>query len=175
MYFLNRDCRIRPKCEIFSLRFEVTLAATQSEVFQFFADARNLDQITPPFLRFRVLTPGTIHMRAGTRIDYALRVHGLPIRWTSEITAWDPPRSFVDVQIRGPYRWWHHEHRFEETVGATRVIDEVEYASPGGRIANALFVNRDLHRIFKYRQIVLLSHFAGRPIPVARPRDAEPN
>jgi ligand-binding SRPBCC domain-containing protein len=102
-----------------------------------------------------------IDMRVGTRIDYSLRVHGLPLRWTSEITAWDPPRSFVDVQVRGPYRWWHHLHQFDEVEGSTKATDEVEYACPGGRIVNALFVERDLRRIFQYRLEFLKTRFSG--------------
>jgi hypothetical protein len=147
---------------IFVLRSEVELPATPAEVFPFFADARNLDAITPAFLRFRVLTPGPIQMRVGTRIDYSLRVHGFPIRWTSEITVWGPPKCFVDVQIRGPYRRWHHVHRFEDLGTSTRVIDDVEYACPGGRLLHELFVKRDLVRIFEYRRAVLAKIFPSR-------------
>ncbi len=146
---------------LFTLHSEVELSAPPAQVFPFFADARNLDAITPAFLRFRVLTPGPIQMRVGTRIDYSLRVHGFPIRWTSEITVWDPPTRFVDVQIRGPYRRWHHLHRFEGLGTCTRVIDEVEYACPGGRLVHELFVKRDLVRIFEYRQAVLEKIFAS--------------
>lgn len=144
----------------YTLRSLIELPATPAEVFPFFADARNLDAITPPFLRFRVLTAGPIEMRVGTRIDYSLRVHGFPIRWTSEITVWEPPTRFVDVQIRGPYRAWHHEHLFERIGGCTRVMDTVHYACPGGRLFHALFVRRDLIRIFGYRRQVLASHFS---------------
>jgi len=119
---------------LFALHSEVELSAPPAQVFPFFADARNLDAITPAFLRFRVLTPGPIQMKVGTRIDYSLRVHGFPISWTSEITVWDPPKCFVDVQIRGPYRRWHHVHSFEGLGPCTRVIDEVEYACTGGRL-----------------------------------------
>lgn len=150
---------------IFVLRSEVELPATPAEVFPFFADARNLDAITPPFLRFRVLTPGPIQMRAGTRIDYSLRVHRFRIRWTSEITVWDPPTRFVDVQIRGPYRHWHHIHRFEDLGSSTRVIDEVEYACPGGRLVHELFVKRDLVRIFEYRRAMMEKTFGPRTVP----------
>jgi len=142
------------------LRRELVVPATRDEVFSFFSDAYNLDRITPPFLRFRVLTPRPIVMQVGTRIDYALRVHGIPLRWTSEIAVWDPPRRFVDVQTRGPYRRWHHEHRFEDLGDATRVIDDVEYASLGGRLVHALFVNRDLNQIFDYRSQALATVFA---------------
>lgn len=144
-----------PSKRPFRLHSEVVLSAPLDTVFRFFADAHNLDRITPPFLRFVVLTPGSINMQVGARIEYALRVHGLPIRWTSEITVWDPPHRFVDQQIRGPYRWWRHEHRFEEIAGATRVIDDVEYVVPGGRLIHWLFVQRDLRRIFEHRRQAL--------------------
>ena len=88
-------------------------------------------------------------------IDYRLRVHGVPVRWRTEITAWEPPHRFVDDQLRGPYRWWHHEHLFEAVDGGTRAVDRVDYAPTGGRLANRLLVQRDLERIFAYRQRVL--------------------
>jgi ligand-binding SRPBCC domain-containing protein len=144
---------------VFVLRSVMSLPAPRDDVFRFFADARNLDRITPPFLKFRVLTAGNIDMRVGTRINYGLRVHGIPLRWTSEITVWEPPERFVDVQVRGPYRRWHHTHRFEDLGSTTRVIDEVEYAVPGGRLMHALFVRRDLLRIFNFRSVVLAQLF----------------
>lgn len=128
-------------------------------VFPFFADARNLERITPPFLRFRVLTPEPIEMGVGTLIDYRLRVHGLPLRWRSEITAWDPPHRFVDEQRRGPYRKWHHEHTFEPRDGGTLAKDSVEYAVPGGALVDRLFVRRDVERIFAHRRRVLSELF----------------
>lgn len=145
-----------------ALRSEIELPATPAQMFAFFADARILDAITPTFLRFRMLTPGPIQMGVGTRIDYSLRVHGFPIRWTSKITAWDPPTRFVDVQIRGPYRRRHHVHRFEDLGACTCVIDEVEYACPGGRLVHELFVKRDLIRIFEYRRAALEKLFDSR-------------
>lgn len=134
---------------------EVLISRPPEEVFPFFADARNLEKITPSFLRFLVKTPSPIDMYVGALIDYELRVRGLPLRWQSEITAWDPPVRFVDEQRVGPYRWWRHEHRFEAVDAGTRVIDDVEYAVPGGWIIDALFVRRDLRRIFDFRQDAL--------------------
>ncbi len=145
---------------LFKLQRDSIVPSVLDEVFSFFSDAHNLDQITPSFLQFRVLSPRPIAMQVSTRIDYALRMHGIPLRWTSEITAWDPPYRFVDTQVRGPYRWWHHEHRFEDLGDSTRVIDNVEYASPGGRLVHALFVKRDLHRIFDFRTQALAAIFA---------------
>jgi ligand-binding SRPBCC domain-containing protein len=124
--------------------------------FAFYADARNLEAITPPWLAFRVTTPGRIEMRPGALIDYRLRLHGVPVRWRTRIEAWDPPRRFVDVQLRGPYALWEHTHTFEPDGAAAVVIgDRVRYAlplGPLGRIAHAVLVRRDLERIFEYRR-----------------------
>ena len=131
---------------------EIVLPHTRATVFSFFADARNLELLTPPWLRFSILTAGPIEMREGTRIEYRLRLHGLPFRWESEITAWKPPNYFVDEQRLGPYRQWIHEHIFEEHAGGTRVLDRVKYAVFGGRLINWLLVAPDLRRIFDYRR-----------------------
>ena len=129
------------------------LPGTPAEVFPFFADAHNLESITPPFLRFRVLTPRPIPMAPGTRIDYELRLHGIPIRWQSEITLWDPPHEFRDEQRRGPYRRWLHAHRFHPAEGGgTWVEDEVRYDVFGGKLVDSLFVRKDVKRIFEYRE-----------------------
>lgn len=128
-------------------------------VFPFFADVTNLERITPPFLRFRVLTPTPVEIGEGTILDYRLRVHGVPVRWRTLIRSWEPPHRFVDEQIRGPYRRWIHEHRFEEVAGGTRMIDEIDYAAPGGRLVERLFVDRDVERIFSYRARFLGQRF----------------
>lgn len=124
--------------------------------FAFYADARNLETITPPWLAFSVATPGRIHMRRGTLIDYRLRLHGVRVAWRTRIEVWEPPRRFVDVQLRGPYAHWEHAHSFER-VGAEAVMirDRVRYALPFGllgRLAHAAFVERDLEQIFDYRR-----------------------
>ena len=132
-----------------------TIDRPLDEVFAFFADARNLETLTPPLLRFEILTPGDIEMRVGTIIQYALRVHGMPIYWTTAITVWNPPFEFVDVQLRGPYVLWHHRHTFEAVGDSTRMIDEVNYRLPLGWIGRAmhgLMVRRDLKAIFDYRE-----------------------
>ena len=124
------------------------------EVFAFFARAENLEQITPPWLKFQVLTPGPIAMRPGALIDYRLRLHGLSLRWKTRIEVWEEERRFVDQQIRGPYRFWRHLHEFVPIGQNTRVRDRVDYALPLGRLGNAVglpFVRRDLTRIFDYR------------------------
>lgn len=133
----------------------------RAEVFDFFADARNLEFITPPWLKFNVLTPTPIAMRVGALIDYKLKVRGFPMRWQSEITAWEPPHRFIDEQRRGPYRLWIHEHTFVEQDGGTLVSDRVEYAVPGGAIVRRLFVAPDLEKIFAFRRERLAEHFGG--------------
>jgi ligand-binding SRPBCC domain-containing protein len=124
------------------------------EVFEFFARAHNLERITPPWLRFELLTPEPIEMRVGTRIEYRLHVHRVPVRWTSRIEEWEPGRAFVDRQLCGPYGLWHHRHSFQSAGAGTVVGDQVDYALPLGRVgelAHRLFVGRDLDRIFDYR------------------------
>jgi len=128
------------------------LPLPRREVFPFFADARNLEAITPPLLRFEIVTKGEIDMRKGALIDYRIRIRGVPVRWRTRIAAWDPGVRFIDEQIRGPYRLWEHEHTFEDEDGGTRIGDRVRYRAPGGAIVNALLVQRDLLKIFNYRQ-----------------------
>ena len=123
------------------------------ETFALYADAYSLEEITPPWLAFRVTTPRPLEISAGTYIDYRLRLHGVPVRWRSRITDWDPPHGFVDEQVRGPYRSWQHRHGFEPEEGGTRIIDEIRYELPlgaVGRLASPL-VRRDLREIFDYR------------------------
>jgi len=120
-------------------------------VFPFFADAGNLETITPPWLRFTILTPLPIAMKAGAVIQYRLRIHGIPMRWQSEITAWEPPFRFVDEQRRGPYRKWIHEHTFRGCTGGCEIRDFVQYSVPGGWLAHRLFVRRNVRQIFEFR------------------------
>ncbi len=146
----------------FLLERRLFLPRSPEEVFPFFADARNLEAITPPWLEFRILTPDPIEMRAGARIDYRLRLHGIPLRWRTEITVWEPPHRFVDEQIRGPYRRWVHEHTFTECPGGCEMRDRVRYAVPGGRWVHALFVKKEVGRIFDHRSRFLERQFGRR-------------
>jgi ligand-binding SRPBCC domain-containing protein len=139
------------------------LPASRDAVFSFFADARNLERLTPPWLHFRIMTPGTIDMRTGAHIDYRIRLHGIPLRWQSVITAWDPPHQFIDEQIRGPYRRWVHTHTFEDERGGTRVRDAVEFDVIASWLAG-WFVMRDLRRIFAYRHETLIRIFGNQTI-----------
>jgi ligand-binding SRPBCC domain-containing protein len=144
---------------IYSLEREIWLPRPQEEVFSFFADTRNLQTITPPWLHFEITTPGEIKMKPGVRIEYRLRLHGFPLAWVSEITAWEPPHRFVDEQRKGPYLQWVHEHRFLERNGQTLVVDSVRYAVPGGALMHKLFVERDVGKIFDYRSRKLMELF----------------
>lgn len=139
---------------VHTLTREQHLGRPPEEVFPFFADARNLEAITPPVLRFRVVTPGSIEMAAGTLIQYRLRVRGLTVDWLTRIESWKPGVSFVDTQLAGPYRLWHHTHTFEQRSGGTLMRDVVRYALPLwplGELAGPL-VRRELTAIFDFRR-----------------------
>lgn len=132
------------------------MARPPAEAFAFFGDASGLEAITPAWLAFRVVTPAPIEMRPGALIDYRLRLHGVPVRWRTRIEVWEPGERFVDVQVSGPYRLWHHTHEFEaDGEGGTVIRDTVRYAlplGPLGALAHVLFVRRDLERIFDFRR-----------------------
>jgi ligand-binding SRPBCC domain-containing protein len=138
-----------------TLRRSQWVSRPLDEVFAFFSDARNLEELTPPWLRFRVLTPGVIQVHQGTEIRYRLSLHGIPVYWTTEILRWEPTSLFVDVQRKGPYRLWHHTHRFAAVDGGTLMTDTVRYRLPFGilgRLINTLKVRHDVEKIFDYRQ-----------------------
>lgn len=131
------------------------VARRLDEVFAFFAEPRNLALITPAWLAFRMIDDDPGDMAEGLRLRYRIRPLGVSQRWVSEITRWDPPRSFVDEQVRGPYARWHHEHVFTAVAGGTEVVDRVTYALPLGILggmAHALLVRRQLRAIFDYRE-----------------------
>jgi ligand-binding SRPBCC domain-containing protein len=136
------------------LRREQLLPHPLERVFSFFAEARNLERITPPLLGFEVVGSEPVEMRAGALIQYRLRLHGLPVDWLTRIDEWEPGVRFVDQQLAGPYRLWHHTHEFEEQGDQTRMRDTVRYAMPMwplGELAMPL-VRRDLQNIFDYRR-----------------------
>ena len=138
----------------FFLEREQWIPRPVEEVFAFFADAKNLEAITPPWLGFRILSPEPIPMHAGTFIEYRLRWHRLPLRWVTEIAEYSPPLRFADVQRRGPYALWHHTHEFASHEGGTRMRDRIRYAlplGPLGTLMHRLVVRRDLEAIFDYR------------------------
>jgi ligand-binding SRPBCC domain-containing protein len=144
------------------LEREQRLPGRPEDVFPFFAEALNLERITPPWLAFRVTTPGTVEMGPGTLIEYRLRLHRVPVRWLTRIEVWEPPLRFVDAQIRGPYRAWRHEHTFTAEDDGTLMRDRVEYELPLGPLgaaAHALLVRRDLERIFDHRRAAVATYF----------------
>jgi ligand-binding SRPBCC domain-containing protein len=134
------------------LRSRTTVESDVCDTFAFFANAENLNLITPSWLKFAIVSDTPINMHSGTQIEYRLKIHGFPVRWRSEISLWDPPYRFVDTQIKGPYKMWSHMHTLEVCPqGGTIVNDFVKYKVPFGRLTNRLFVARDLLRIFRYR------------------------
>jgi ligand-binding SRPBCC domain-containing protein len=143
---------------VFTLSREQVLPGTLGEVFPFFADARNLEAITPPLLKFEVVTPGEIPMRVGALIQYRLTLRGIGINWLTSIQEWDPPHRFVDQQVRGPYALWHHTHDFAPAPGdpgSTLMRDTVRYAIGfgwAGAVAARAFVHRDVAAIFDFRR-----------------------
>lgn len=152
---------------VYRLRRSQWVARPLQRVFPFFAQPENLALITPPALGFRLLTPQPVRMQQGCHIDYTLRTMGLPTRWRSLISHYEPPRCFVDEQLAGPYSFWHHTHRFSERHGGTLLEDEVRYALPVllpwpvRDIVHALYVRPTLERIFDYRERVFARLFGG--------------
>ncbi len=140
---------------IHTLHREQRLDGTPAEVFPYFADAFNLEALTPPLLRFRVVTPAPISLHVGALIQYALRLRGVPVSWLTSIQGWDPPHEFVDTQVKGPYAFWHHTHTFVAVGDAhTLMTDTVRYGiafGPLGELAHTLFVKRDVESIFDFR------------------------
>jgi ligand-binding SRPBCC domain-containing protein len=145
---------------LFSFQAELWLPRNRADVFDFFANALNLEEITPPWLQFHVTSSLPIEMREGTEIQYRLKIRGFPVRWRSRITVWEPPNCFVDEQLQGPYRRWVHEHRFSDARGGTLCEDRVQYAPLGGALVNALLVRPDVAKIFAYRSERLQAIFA---------------
>lgn len=160
MSFLRADDR--PSGGLQILRMDTVVPVTLAQTFAFFADAANLERLTPPWINFRILTPRPIVMREGAVIDYRIALYGLPMPWRTRIDAWEPGVRFVDRQVAGPYRWWRHEHRFEAIDGGTRIIDQVEYAPRAAMISGPL-VRRDVGRIFAFRQGVLAQLLLAEP------------
>ena len=150
----------------FEFRREQWVPRPIDEVFAFFSDPTNLERITPPWLSFRILSSPSQPIQPGALITYRLRLHGLPIRWVTEITEWSPPTRFVDVQLSGPYALWHHTHEFESRDSGTLLRDTVRYGLPLGPIGglvSRLFVRRDVEKIFDYRAETIRSLFGHQP------------
>ncbi len=136
------------------LRASQRLPLNPDEVFPFFAEAANLERLTPPELQFHIITLPPITMQLGTLLEYRLRLFGVPFKWLTRICRWNPPHEFVDEQLRGPYRMWVHTHRFWPEDGTTRMEDEVRYRLPFFPVGETSYplVRWQLRRIFAFRR-----------------------
>ncbi len=140
--------------KIHSLHRRQLVRQPLEKVFEFFARPENLSMITPRSMNFSILTPSPLVMKEGALIDYTVTIVGTGMRWTTLITEYQPPHCFIDVQLRGPYSYWHHKHTFYETDEGTMIEDEIRYAMPFGflgEIVHSLFVGRTLNNIFDHR------------------------
>lgn len=140
--------------KVYTLEREQWIPAPLDRVAAFFSDAANLDELTPPWLRFRILTPLPVEMRENALIEYQLHLAGVPVRWRTRIAKWDPPYAFVDVQERGPYALWEHTHHFKALGGGVLMSDVVRYSlplGPLGALAHGAGVKAALAAIFDYR------------------------
>ena len=139
------------------------------EAWSYFATPRNLEEMTPPSLRFSTLWGGDEPMHVGQLIAYRVGIApGIRVGWLTEITAVEQRRAFVDEQRRGPYALWHHLHRFTEVPGGTECLDRVRYElpfGPLGALAHALWVRRQLEGIFAFREAHLRRRFGPPPTP----------
>ncbi len=156
------------------LKTEMVVRFPIEVVFGFFSDAQNLEAITPPWVNFKILTEMPVQLRQGSLLDYSIRLHGIPIKWRTEICEWNAPHYFVDQQLRGPYKKWYHEHSFVDLGdGTTLVRDKVHYNPRGGSLIHKYFVKPDLRKIFEYRQRKLAEIFQTDTISVSN-REAQP-
>lgn len=142
------------------------MEADADRTWAFFSSADNLPRITPPWLRFKVLTPAPVRIGPDSLLDYTIRWKGVPLRWRTKIIDWQPPTRFVDLQLRGPYAMWHHQHAFVPLAeGGVSCADRVIYRLPFsllGRIAHAALVKRQLLDIFRFRRGVIGQHLGWR-------------
>lgn len=145
--------------KIREIHSELWLPVPLEDLFPFYSDARNLEKLSPPWVNFKILTPAPIVMRAGALIDYQIKLRGFPLRWRTRINSWEPPNQFSDEQIRGPYRYWLHEHSFKTEARGTRVIDHIRYAVYFDFLVHDWLVRPDIDRIFKYRTDALKARF----------------
>jgi ligand-binding SRPBCC domain-containing protein len=148
----------------YTLAFTQQVTRPLAEVFNFFSRAENLEELTPPWLNFKILKAEPQPVQQGTVIHYSLRLHGIPLRWTSEIVEWEPPHRFVDLQLRGPYKLWRHEHRFEARDGGTLISDTINLSLPFGflgQIAYKVKVQSDVQEIFSFREGKIRSIFGS--------------
>ena len=150
---------------IYSLHRHQVVGGNLADVFGFFKSPLNLEAITPPWLGFRVMHASDNEVREGTRIAYRLRMYGFPLRWESRISEFRENEMFADAQLVGPYRYWYHRHLFREVPDGVAITDEIAYELPLGalgRLAHAMFVQRQLKQIFEYRTRVVAERFPTR-------------
>ena len=148
------------KC--YELTWEQFIDQPIEKVFNYFSQPDNLEEITPPRLKFTILTPCPIPMEKGSLIDYTIKILGFPIHWRTLIASYNPPHGFVDEQIKGPYIIWHHRHSFKDINGGTMIQDTVRYVVPMGiigRFLNFIWIQKDLKGIFAYRKIIISNKF----------------
>lgn len=144
--------------KVYELNLTQRIDAPLERVFDFFSKPENLAEITPSKLGFNILTPSPILMKKGTLIDYTIRLVGFRVRWRTLITFYDPPKKFIDEQIKGPYSFWHHTHTFKAINGGVEMKDIVRYVIPFGvlgRLLHFLWIKNDLKKIFDYRKQVI--------------------
>ena len=153
--------------KVYSLHYKQIVNRPLDDVFDFFSNPENLSVITPKKLNFTILTPCPIKMKDGQLIDYTITLLGKKIRWRTMITAFEPPKMFIDQQLKGPYSMWHHKHSFKEVKNGVEIIDTIHYSVPFGflgDIINFLFIRRDLENIFKHRKVVIERYFKSKEI-----------
>lgn len=146
------------------IEFTHWIAAPLDDVFAFFSSASNLEKLTPPWLHFKITGQSTPQIQKGTLIDYKLRIHGIPCRWRTLIEEWNPKTCFIDTQLKGPYRIWHHTHSFKEENGGVLMTDTIKYEVPFGALGNLIagnYVSKDIHKIFNYRKEIINQIFAS--------------
>jgi ligand-binding SRPBCC domain-containing protein len=167
-YFLEGKTIIMPFCmKTYTFKAEQVVNAPLAQCFDFFSKAENLEKITPPLLHFHIITPLPIVLKKGALIDYKLKVHGVPMKWRTLIEEWQPNTKFVDTQLRGPYKLWHHTHEFESIDGGKKTLmhDTVNYALPFGflgRLVHPILVKPDIDKIFAHRRKVIEEMFTTR-------------
>lgn len=143
------------------VQFQTWLPYPPDEIWPFFCDPKNLERITPPWLNFQVVDSSG-PLGADTTIDYKLRFRGIPMRWRTLLLEWEPGKRFVDTSLKGAFKVWHHEHRFEPVDGGTLMTDTVHYCVPLGRLGrffSGWMVDRDVRGIFAYREKVITEIF----------------
>ena len=157
---------------IYKLHCELLVKRPIKETFAFFENPANLGQITPPWLSFTIVSADKVEMRQGAQFNYVIRWLGFPMKWRSLISKYEPPFIFVDEQVIGPYKTWHHQHTFLETADGVIVGDHLEYSlplGPLGAIAQAVMVKRQLESVFRFRQQALSRIFAGQTEQLVAP------